>query len=93
MKVQITDESGLTRPYISKKAMMKIIEAKDNHFKDQLYKTKIARKESVEWMHLCEEEKLKMNELELRLSKEEKLKYYYSAASAAIGSLLTWLIL
>ena len=92
MKVRIIDESQLTRPYISKKAMMKIVVAKDKHFEDQLYKTKCARHDSEEWMHLAEDEKLMLNKMQKQLDYQVKLTYMLSIGSAIIGSLVGFML-
>ncbi len=92
MKVRIVDESGLTRPYISKKAMLKIVAQKDKYIADRDYKIKTARHDAEQWLHLAEEEKIMLIALEKRLERQVKLTYMLSAASAVIGSLVGFIL-
>lgn len=91
MKVKIIDESGLTRPYISKKAMYNIIAKKDKYIADRDYKIKCARHDSEQWMHLAEEEKLMINELTLKLEKQRKLTYFVGACTTILGAVVGYI--
>lgn len=92
MKVRIVDESGLTRPTISKNAMLRIVATKDKYIADRDYKIKIARHDAEQWLHLAEEEKIMLIALEKKLEKQIKLTYMLSAMSAVIGSLVGFII-
>lgn len=74
------------RPAISKRAMRRIIDGKD-------YEVKRARKDSEEWMHLAEEEKLMIIKLEAKLKKQKILTLLYGLSGIGLGAGITWLIL
>jgi predicted membrane-bound spermidine synthase len=91
MKVKIIDESQLTRPYISKKAMLKVVSIKDNQLKARDYRIKVITHDAEQWLHLAEEEKLMLIALEKKLERQIKLTYILGVTASLIGGFVGYI--
>lgn len=87
MKVKIIDESQLTRPYISKKAMYHIVAKKDKYIKERDVRIASLLREEEQWVHIAEEEKLMINALKAELNKKQKMIYIVGLVTYLVGTI------
>ena len=90
--VTITDEDKMTRPTISKKAMLKIVATKDKYIKDRDIKIATLQREEEAWIHIAEEEKKLINKQVQQLKNKERMIYLVGLMTYLVGTLTGYLI-